>query len=204
MVNNLEQKGLLSAYQEVFRNQLEDRIIERIDVQPKDFDNYVWIPHRPVLKDEANVTTKIRPVFNCSLKTNNAPSLNEAAYAGINLMGDIVKLSLYFRSNETVLLSDIKQAFLQIMLAKEEDRNRFCFFMKEGDDLITYRYRTIIFGFNASPFILNYVIKHHASLFCDDEYSKILRSIFYVDNLNHLVFFSINVTISTLTLYWKQ
>ena len=94
-----------------------------------------------------------------------------------------MKLSLYFRSNDTVLLSDIKQAFLQIMLAREEDKNRFCFFMKEGDELVAYRYRTIIFGFNASPFILNYVIKHHASQLCDDEFSKILKTNFYVDNL---------------------
>ena len=174
---------MLAAYQEVFHNQLEDGIIEKIRVEPKDFDNYVWIPHRTILEEEANVTTKIRPVFNCSLKIGNAPSLNEAAYAGLNLMGDIVKLSLYFRSNDTVLLSDIKQAFLQIMLARKEDKNRFCFFMKERGELVAHKYRTIIFGFNASPFILNYVIKHHASQLSDDECSKILKANFYVDNL---------------------
>ena len=101
-------------------------------------------------------------MFNCSLKTGDRPSLNEAAFAGINLMGDIVQLSLYFRTNDIIMLSDIKQAFLQIKLAKEEDKNRFCFFMKEGERLVAYRYKTIIFGFNASPFILNYVIRHHA------------------------------------------
>ena len=38
------------------------------------------------------VTTKIRPVFNCSLKTNKElPSINEAAYTGIDLMGSILK-----------------------------------------------------------------------------------------------------------------
>ena len=183
VVNNLEQKGLLQAYQEVFHQQMEDGIIERILVKPEEFDKYVWIPHRPIIKDESNVTTKIRPVFNCSLKTNGAISLNEAAYAGVNLMGDIVKLSLYFRSNNKVMLSDIKQAFLQIMLAKEEDKNKFCFFMKEGDALVTYRYRTIIFGFNASPFILNYVIKHHVNQYQKDEFSHILNSNLYVDNL---------------------
>ena len=183
VVGDLEQKGMLDAYQDVFHKQLEDGIIEKIDVDRKDFDNYVWIPHRPVVKNEANVTTKIRPVFNCSLKTNNAPSLNEAAYAGVNLMGDIIQLSLYFRSNNLVLLSDIKQAFLQIMLSKEEDKNKFCFFMKEGENLVAYRYRTIIFGFNASPFILNYVIKHHAGRFMEDAFTNILKSNFYVDNL---------------------
>ena len=179
----MQQKGLLTAYQNVFHKQLEDGIIERINVDPKDFEKFVWIPHRPVFKGEVNVTTKIRPVFNCSLKTNKAPSLNEAAYGGINLMGDIVKLSLYFRSNDLVMLSDIKQAFLQIMLAKEEDKSKFCFFMREGDELIAYRYKTIIFGSNASPFILNYVIKHHANQLANDEFTRILKSNFYVDNL---------------------
>ena len=84
VVNNLELKELLAAYQEVFHNQLKDGIIEKIRVEPKDFDNYVWIPHRPVLKEEANITTKIRPAFNCSVKIDNATSHNEAAYAGIN------------------------------------------------------------------------------------------------------------------------
>ena len=134
---------MLSAYQEVFHQQLKDGIIEKISVDPRDFDKYELINHTPIFKEEANVTTKIRPVFNCSLKTNGAPSLNEAAYAGVNLMGNIVKLSLYFRTNDKVLLDDIKQAFLQIMMSKEEDKNRFCFFMKEGDGLVAYRYKTI-------------------------------------------------------------
>ena len=97
VVNKLEQNNLLDAYLKVFHTQLEDGIIERINVNPEDFDKYVWIPHRPIVKVEPNTTTKIRPVFNCSLKTDNKPSLNEAAFAGINLMGDIVKLNLYFR-----------------------------------------------------------------------------------------------------------
>ena len=61
VVNNLQQKGLLTAYQNVFHKQLEDGIIERINGDLKDFEKYVWIPHRPVFKDEVNVTTKIRP-----------------------------------------------------------------------------------------------------------------------------------------------
>ena len=80
----------MSSYQAVFSQQLADDIIEEIDVRPDDFLKFIWIPHRPVVKTDANTTTKIRPVFNCSLKTNKAPSLNEAAYAGVNLMKDIV------------------------------------------------------------------------------------------------------------------
>ena len=183
VVKDLDKKDMLSSYQEVFDQQLADDIIEEIDVPPDDYHKFIWIPHRPVVKTEANTTTKVRPVFNCSLKVNKAPSLNEAAYAGVNLMKDIVKLALYFRSNKFAMVSDIKQAFLQIRLAKETDKNRFCFFMRKGDKLVTYRYKTIIFGFNASPFILNFVLKHHAEKYADDEFSKILKENMYVDNL---------------------
>ena len=183
VVGNLKEKGQLKAYQDVFAKQLSDNIIEKIDVDPESFHKHVWIPHRPIVRTDPNITTKIRPVFNCSLKVNDKPSLNEAAYAGVNLMADLTKLVLYFRSNRYVMLGDIKQAFLQIELAHEEDKNRFSFFMIENDRLVAYRYRTIIFGFNASPFILNYVIKHHASKYPDDECTRILLSNFYVDNL---------------------
>ena len=49
--------------------------------------------------------------------------------------------------------------------------------------MVTYRYKTVIFGFNASPFILNYVLKYHAEKYADDEFSKILKENLYVDNM---------------------
>ena len=55
--------------------------------------------------------------------------------------------------------------------------------MKENDKLICYRYTTLIFGFNASRFILNFVIKHHARKFPQDDRTEMLLHNFYVDNL---------------------
>ena len=131
-MNVLRKKGIVSKYEEVFDKQLEDGIIEEIKVDPSSYEDHTWIPHRPVIRTDAQVTTKIRPVFNCSLKTSkNLPSLNEAAYPGIDLMGSILKLLFYFRTNNLVMLSDIKQAFLMVKLATEFDKNRFCFFLEE-------------------------------------------------------------------------
>ncbi|XP_064104051.1 uncharacterized protein LOC135213882 [Macrobrachium nipponense] len=182
-VEYLGKKGLIDKYQEVFDKQLEDSIIEEIKVSPSDYHKYIWIPHRPVIKLEEQVTTKIRPVFNCSLKTyRELPSLNEAAYPGIDLMGSILKLLFYFRTNKYVMLSDVKQAFLMIKLKNEVDKNRFCFFWKRGNKLVSYRYKTIVFGYTSSPFILNFVMKHHAESYPDDKCKEILTNNFYVDN----------------------
>ena len=186
VVSKLGQVGRLKEYSDGFKQMLSEGVLEEIQVNPTDFQNYIWIPHRPVFKTDEQATTKMRPVFNCSLKSKRGtPSLNEASYAGVNLMGDMLELIMLFRTNKYVYLADIRKAFLMIKLKYLVDRNRFCFFMKEGDRLICYRFTTLLFGLNASPFILNYVLKHHASLYPDDECSWMLKNKFFVDNLVH-------------------
>ena len=69
------------------------------------------------------------------------------------------------------------KAFLMIKLGSLEDRNRFYFFMKEGHKLVCFSYTTIIFNFNASSFILNFVIKHHANKFPADNCTDMLKKI---------------------------
>ena len=96
-LDHLKRKGLVEKYQAVFDQQLADGIIEEIEVKPEQYNEKIWIPHRPVIKVEEQVTTKIRPVFNCSLKTHReVPSLNEAAYPGVDLIGSILKLHFSF------------------------------------------------------------------------------------------------------------
>ena len=62
-------KNKLEAYNEVFFQQKKGGIIERWKIQPEEFEKFIWIPHRSVIKNSEQVTTKVRLVFNCSLKT---------------------------------------------------------------------------------------------------------------------------------------
>ena len=180
----LVKSGHLEAYNKVFFEQLNENIIEEFECDPNEFDKYIWLPHRPIFKSEAQTTTKIRPVFNASLKTSpDKPSLNEASFPGINNMNDMLKLIMLFRTNKYVLLGDIRKAFLQIRLKLLRDKNRFCFFLKDGNRLRCFRYNTLIFGYICSPFILNHVIKHIAKQYPDDECSRMISSSFFVDNL---------------------
>ena len=132
ITDRLGKQGKLTEYHDVFKKQLEEGIIERIPDIPPNGEGHIWIPHRPVFKTEGESTTKIRPVFNCSLKRGDKPSLNEAAYSGIDLMSGLLDLLIKFRSNDFFLLADIKQAFLQIKLSEVEDRNRFSFLLVEN------------------------------------------------------------------------
>ena len=133
----LDRTGNLGRYNQVFFKQLNHNIIEEFDCVPKDFSKYIWLPHRPVYKDEDQSTSKIRPVFNCSLKTRkDKPPLNEASYSGVNIMQNMLLLLFKFRTNSKVLLGDLEKAFLQIRLKLERDRNRFCFFSRMGENLM--------------------------------------------------------------------
>ena len=176
----LSGQGLDQAYEEVFEQQESLGIIEPVENRVP---GQIFIPHRPVIKLDGLTTTKIRPVFNCSLKVGKAPSLNEAAFPGVDIMNNLLSLLLYFRTNNNVVLADIMKAFLQIRLADDGDRNRFCFFRKIEGKFVPYRYNTIIFVFVSSPFILNYILQYHLQVNSHLEVASLIRNLFYVDNL---------------------
>lgn len=70
---------------------------------------YICIPYRPVLKKDPTSTNEIRLAFNCSLKTSDSPSHNEAAYQEEKLTGDLLILPFSFQANKH-LLADIRRA----------------------------------------------------------------------------------------------
>ena len=184
VVSGLKEKNLYDQYDQVFKDQLENDIIEPVSLDSIDFDKYTFIPHRAVIKTDDKCTTKLRVVLNCSLKIGDKPSINEAAYPGVNLMGDLFKLLIKVRADDYLVISDVKSAFLMIKLQKESDRNHFTVLWRNHEgDLVAYRYKTIVFGFVSSPFILNYLIKFHNAKYPPDECSEILDSNVYVDNL---------------------
>ena len=176
-------QGIAADYDKAFDDQLAEGIIEPIiigeDFNPED---YKFIPHHPVVKSE-NSSTKIRPVFNCSFKCKNSPSLNDASYDGINMTHNMLDLLNLSRTNDHIVLADIKKAFLQIELKTDSDRNRFSFILYRNNQYMLYRYTRIIFGYVMSPFILNYVLQHHAETCSNTEIKQVITSNMYVDNL---------------------
>ena len=70
-----------------------------------------------------------------------------------------------------------------IRLKTEKDQNRFCFFIKKNNEPICYRYKTLLFGFNACPFILDFLLQYHINRYPDDECMRMMKDNFYVENL---------------------
>ena len=184
VVDKLTENNIFDSYSEILQNYLKDGIIERVEIKEVNVRDFVWIPHRPVIKNDDMTTTKIRIVLNCSMKIHGSPSLNEAAYPGVNLMGDLLELLIKSRCNDFLVISDIKSAFLMIKLKYDEDKNKFAILWRDDTgNLIAYRYKTIVFGFASSPFILNQIIKFHIKNYPNDKCTHFLNKNIYVDNL---------------------
>ena len=66
------------------------------------------------------MTTKGRIVFDASAKTNrDEPGLNDCLYSGPCLLPQIFDILLRFRLAPIALVSDIKQAFLNVEVSEE-------------------------------------------------------------------------------------
>ena len=97
---------------------------------------------------------------------------------------------LRFRFNPIGIIADIEKAYLQISVADcHRDFFRFLWFydiFKDIPEVTKYRFCRVIFGANCSQYLLNRVIRFHASKYknTDKEFSKKVAKSFYVDDFN--------------------
>ena len=82
-------------------------------------------------------------------------------YTGPCLLPNIFYILARFRFHKVGIVSDIRQAFLNIGMA-DEHRDYLRFLCRGQDDqLLTYRFCRVVFGINSSPFLLNATIQYH-------------------------------------------
>ncbi|XP_033729885.1 uncharacterized protein LOC117319145 [Pecten maximus] len=186
-------------YDNIIKDQEKRGFIERVQEGEDKNERAHYIPHHPVKKDSP--TTPIRIVFDCSCKEKHgSASLNDCLETNAPQLNDLPILLTKFRKNNYAVTTDIEKAFLQIGL-EEEDRDYTIFFWLRDytdpdSEIITYRFKVVLFGATCSPFILNATL---LKLFTDNSNrtSLELERSLYVDN----VLTSFNDEISLLRFY---
>ena len=183
----LKNSNKLDLYNEIFKEQLELGFIEEVKKDPFNKVGCHYLTHRGVYREDS-LTTKLRIVYNCSLKDSNKTSLNNCLIEGPNLVNDLVKVLLRFRLDKYAIVSDISKAFLRINLKLDYDKDhlRFLWFkdpFNTNKGLTTYRFKVILFGANCSPSILALTIKNHLNRFPESVALNLLKNSFYVDNV---------------------
>ena len=87
---------LLKEYDDIFKKQLEDNIIERVETNEYDV-RYHYLPHHGVIREDKQ-TTRLRIVFDGSAKEPNQLSVNDCLDKGPNLTLNIFDILIKFRS----------------------------------------------------------------------------------------------------------
>ena len=138
--NLLKQFSLLKNYDTIFKEYLQEGIIEKASNIPH------YFPHLPVIRNDRE-TSKMRIVFDASAKFRNEKSLNDALVPGPYLLPLLLNILLSFWTRKIGLIADIKQAFLQIEVAPElRDFLRFMWFddiFKSYPELISLRFTRV-------------------------------------------------------------
>ncbi|GFR00590.1 integrase catalytic domain-containing protein [Trichonephila clavata] len=178
-------KVLYSEYCKDLKNYLDQGIIEKVTNPFISTNNPVfYLPHQVIIKNES-LTTKLRIVFDANAHEENQFSLNECLFQGVNLNPNILDLLISFRSNKIAILADVEKAFLQISLAPK-DKDVVRFLIDNGENGVNvYTFNRVLFGVNASPFLLAATIKTHIEKNVEKypDTVRILDHCFYVDDL---------------------
>ena len=178
-------KDHLLFYDKLMKEQEAKDFIEVVK-NPSVNENCHYLPHMPVVRD--SLTTPLRIVFDCSAKLSNKhASLNDCLLTGPTLTEELGKTLLKFRVDPYVCTADISKAFLRIGLHEDDrDFTRFIWLSDPADansKLVTYRFKSVLFGATSSPFLLQATIKNHLQKYKDNNTAEFLKSNFYVDNL---------------------
>lgn len=179
---------VLEEYNSVIKEQLDSGVIEKV-VELEKADKVHYIPHLAVIRREAS-TTKLRVVYDASAKVGKGgTSLNDCLQKGPSLNPLLFDILLRFREKRVALIGDIEKAFLNIEV-EEKDRDSLRFLWCEdvrdpASKIVVYRFCRVVFGLNASPFLLNATLRYHISKYKaeDPDFVRKMLESFYVDDL---------------------
>ena len=120
----LKDPVLEKDYYKIFTEYEKEGIIEKVSdhgVPGKT----TYLPHRPVVWVDKD-TTKVRPVFDASVRERGGLSLNDYLHPGLPLLCLIFDIIIQSCFKKILITADIRQAFLNIEIAdKHKDLLRF-------------------------------------------------------------------------------
>ena len=123
LVKRLRQdRDLFRLYNQVICEQIEQGIVEVVPHPDESMGDRVhYLPHHAVVKHDKD-TTKVRVVYDASVRSGAGTSLNDALLVGPKFNQRILDVLFRFRSFQTALVADIEKAFL-IVGVDEGDQN---------------------------------------------------------------------------------
>jgi len=104
---------------------------------------------------------------------------------GPSFLTDLCGILLCFRSYTFGISKDLEKAFLHVRLDKgDHDYTRFLWLSTPTDpdsELVTYHFKTVLFGSTSSPFMLSVTLHYHLNS-CNTPIAHDMKQNLYVDN----------------------
>ena len=188
MLKNLYQKQeVRRAYKTVVKDQLENNIIEEVtETEINNSSKEFYMPHKAVVCECAE-STMLRVVYDASVKSESALSLNDCLEKGPPLQNKLWHILIRTRFRPVVKCGEKEKTFLQIRIRKNErDCLRCHWSEKANNDIIKiYWFTRLVFGLNQSPFILQGTLKIHFEKYIGmfHELIERVKDDMYVDDL---------------------
>ncbi|XP_055910550.1 uncharacterized protein LOC129944915 [Eupeodes corollae] len=157
--------------------------MQRVPTQTQNNDQMFYLPHHCVLRS-CSSTTKLRVVFNGSLKTDKGKSLNGFLHEGKKLQVDLPDVLTRWRVNEFAYCADVKKMFRQIKV-HPDDWNYQRILWTEGSNIQEFVLTTVTYGTKSAPFLANRVLHQLAE---DESYrfadvKDVIKKNTYVDDV---------------------
>ena len=189
--NRLQKNSEIACvYDDTIRKYIQKGYVRRVEPINEQPVVKWYLPHFPVVRMD-RTTTKTRVVFDASAKCNGV-SLNDLIYHGPKLQKELFDVLLRFRRYPVALVCDIAEMYLQILLSPT-DRSCHRFLWKDlenANEICEYEFNRLVFGVNASPFLAQFVIQHHAQML-QPNYERtsetVLQSTYMEDSMDSVV-----------------
>lgn len=112
-----------------------------------------YLPHHPVIK-ESSSTTKVRVVFDGSVRTSSGFSLNDSLLVGPVVQDELLSLVLRFRKFPIALVADIEKMYRQVsMNPSDRPLQRILWRFDASQPIQAFELATVTYGLAPSSFL---------------------------------------------------
>lgn len=142
-----------------------------------------YLPHHCVFKE--STTTKLRVVFNASMKTDNGKCLNEQLAMGNCRQPDMLTIMIRFRIPKFAFSADIEKMYRQIWIQPDQrDLLRIVWRDDPSKPMRNYRLKTITYGTANAPYLAIRTLHQLATDIADiyPRASNVIKNHMYVDD----------------------
>lgn len=189
---NLEKKlhknsSLFIEYQKFIHEYLALGHGHYVDIDSYHFskDPVYFLPHHAVIKEDSK-TTKLRAVFDGSMKTNKRLSLNDLMLNGPSVQRDLFDIIMLFRFGQYTFTTDIKRMFRNVQVSSDYTSLQNILWRDHPNESVKcIRLDTVTYGLKSSTYLATGCLNELACMY-EQQFplaSSILKNSTYVDDV---------------------